>query len=82
MPYFILSDNAFALKTWLMKPFFQRNMTDEQRIFNYRLSRGRRIVENVFGILANHFQCLLSPLRQEPETVKSIVLACVCVSIT
>ncbi len=34
MPYFILGDNAFALKTWLMKPFSQRNMTDKQRIFN------------------------------------------------
>ncbi len=78
MPYFILGDDAFALKTWLMKPFSQCNMTDEQRIFNYRLSHGRRIVENAFGILANHFQCLLSPLRQEPEMVKSIVLACVC----
>ncbi len=34
-------------------------------------------MENAFGILANHFQCLLSPLRQELETMKSIVLACV-----
>ncbi len=41
MPYFILRGDAFALKTWLMKPFSQRNMTDEQRIFNYRLSHGR-----------------------------------------
>ncbi len=72
IPYFILGDDAFALKTWLMKPFSQ------QRISNYRLSRGRRIVENAFGILANCFLYLLSPLRQEPETMKSIVLACVC----
>ncbi len=78
MPYFILGDDGFALKTWLMKPFSQRNMTDGQRIFNYMLSHGLRIVGNAFGILANHFQCLLSPLRQEPEMVKSIVLACLC----
>ncbi len=64
MPYFIIGDNAFALKTWLMKPFSKHNMSDEQRIFNYKLSHARRIVENAFGILANHFQCLLSPLRQ------------------
>ncbi len=61
-----------------MQPFSQHNITDEQRIFNNRLSRSRQIVENVFGIFANHFQCLLSPLRQELETVKSIVLACMC----
>ncbi len=78
MPYFILGDDAFALKTWLMKPFSQHNMTDEQRIFNYRLSHNERIVENAFGILANRFQCLLSSLSQKPEMVKSIVLACVC----
>ncbi len=64
MPYFILGDDAFALKTWLMKPFSQRNMTDEQRIFNYWLSRDQRIVENSFGILANRFQyitrCLIN----------------------
>ncbi len=78
MPYFILGDNAFTLKTWLRKPFSQLNMTDEQRIFNYRLSCGRWFVENAFGILANHFQCLLSPLTQKPVMVKSIVLAWVC----
>ncbi len=65
MPYFILGDDAFALRTWLMKPFCQWNMSDEQRIFNYSLSRGRYIVENAFGILANQFQCLLSPLLQQ-----------------
>ncbi len=75
MPYFILGDDTFALKTWLMKPFSQPNMTDEQRIFNYRLPRSRQIVDNTFGILANRFQCLLGPLRQQPEMVKSIVLA-------
>ncbi len=37
MPYFIF-DDAFALKTWLIKPFSQRNMSYEQRIFNYCLA--------------------------------------------
>ena len=38
-----------------MKPFSHCYMTVEERIFKYRLSRGRRIVENGFGILANRF---------------------------
>ena len=78
VPYFLIGDDAFALRTWLMKPFSLMHMTLEQRIFNYRLSRARRIVENAFGILANRFGCLLTTLKQPPDTVDSIVQACLC----
>ena len=76
--YFLIGDDAFPLRTWMMKPFSQRNLKKEERIFNYRLSRARRIVENAFGILANRFRCLLSTMMQEPETVKTIVTAALC----
>ena len=78
MPYFIVADDAFALRTWLMKPFSLRNLSERERVFNYRLSRARRIVENAFGILAHRFRCFLGTLQQEPETISSIVMACVC----
>ena len=78
MPFFIVGDNEFPLRTWLMKPFSRRDLTDEELIFNYRLSRGRRVVENAFGILANRFQVLLTTMRQQPGTALKIILACVC----
>ena len=78
MPYFLIGDDAFPLRTWLMKPFSCHNLESEECIFNYRMSQARRVMENAFGILANRFQCLLTMLRQEPETVGSIVLACCC----
>jgi hypothetical protein len=53
-------------------------MALEDRVFNYKLSGARRVVENAFGILANRFQCLLTTLKQEPHNVESIILACVC----
>jgi hypothetical protein len=78
MPYFLIGDDAFALKTWMMKPFSTRRLTVQERIFNYRLSRARRIVENAFGILANRFRVILSTIHMEPERVTGLVMACVC----
>ena len=77
IPYFLVGDNAFALRTYMMKPYGNRDMTRKQRIFNYRLSRARRVVENSFGILANRFQVLLTTMMHEADTVRLLVKACV-----
>ena len=45
LPYCLVGDDAFGLRTWLMKPYPHRCMTNADRIFN-RLSRARRVVEN------------------------------------
>ena len=76
VPYFIVGDDAFALRTYLMKPYSHCQLTREERIFNYRLFRARRVVENAFGILANIFQVLLTTMQHEAEAVGLIVKAC------
>jgi hypothetical protein len=53
--YFFVCDNAFPLAKHLMKPYPSRNLSEERQLFNYRLSRARRISENVFGLLASRF---------------------------
>ncbi len=44
-------------------------------VFNYRLPRARRVVENAFGILANHWACLLTTLSIDVKTVEKVVIA-------
>ena len=75
-PYVIEADDAFTLMENLMKPYPFRGLSKEQRIYNYNLSRARRIVENVFGILANRFRIFLSPILLSSENVEILTLAC------
>ena len=76
LPYYIVGDDAFGLRTWLMKPYPHCFMTIKQRIYNYRLSRAQSVVENAFGILVHRFRCMLTTMQQHPRRVQSIVMAC------
>ena len=75
LPYVIVGDDAFPLKTYLMKPYPHQHLSREKGIFNYRLSRARRVVENAFSILANRFRVFLTTINLSPENVEKIVVA-------
>ena len=75
MPYVFLGDDAFALKRYMMKPYPQQNLTPDKRIYNYRHSRGRRISENLFGILANRWKIYHTKILLHPDKLNSLVLS-------
>ena len=77
VPYALVADDAFPLKRYILKPYSQRNLTRTKQIFNYRLSRARRIVENAFGVLANRFRIFMHPIAVESSKIEVIVMVTV-----
>ena len=75
VPFVLTGDEAFGLAKHMLRPYPQKNLTVEQRIAIYRISRGRGISENILGILCNRWRCLRVPFLLGPEKVKKIVLA-------
>lgn len=71
----ILGDSIFPLKTWLMKPYSRRNCSGPRTVFNYRLLRARRVVENAFGILTWRFRVFKSAIELKVGTADDVVLA-------
>lgn len=77
--YVFVADKAFPLSTYMMKPFPKKNekLTDDERIFNYRLSRTRRVIKNTFGIMGTKWQilnsCISCPLKNAEQIVKALV---------
>lgn len=78
MPYYLVGDDAFKLSPALLKPYPSSNLTRQQRIYNYRICRGRRIVENAFGILATKFRLFLKEMEVIPKNADKIILAAIC----
>ena len=78
IPFHIVADDAFGLKTWLMKPYSHQSQVYEEKIYNYRLSRARRVVENAFGLLQARFRVFATTMLIRPEIVKTVTM-CGCV---
>lgn len=75
-PYYFVGDEAFPLSRYLMRPYAKKSLDNLKRIFNYRLSRGRKTIECSFGMAAEKFPVLNGPIRcRDPEKVNDIIKA-------
>lgn len=76
VPHVFVADDAFALQPNIMKPFAGRNLMPSKRVYNYRLSRARRSIENAFGIMSSRFRVLRSPINLDAAKTRKLTKAC------
>ncbi|XP_024083015.1 protein ANTAGONIST OF LIKE HETEROCHROMATIN PROTEIN 1-like isoform X2 [Cimex lectularius] len=75
LPHIIVADEAFQLKPYIMRPYPGQELDNPKRIFNYRLSRARRVSENGFGILVQKFRLYNRRIQSLPANVDNIILS-------
>jgi hypothetical protein len=67
IPFVVVGDEAFALSEHVLCPYPNRNLSVQQRMYNYILTRAHRMVECSFGILANKWRIFQRPLDVTPQ---------------
>lgn len=76
LPYVFLGDAAFPFSPHLLKPFeHDIKGKPEEVVYNYRLSRARRVIENAFGILSARYRILRRNIIGSETLTQSILLA-------
>ena len=75
MPYVMVADEAFPLHQNIMRPYPGKKCGEKEQLFNYRLSRARRIVESAFGVLASRWRIFHTKMAVCPDKVNCIVKA-------
>uniref|UniRef100_A0A1A7W9J8 DDE Tnp4 domain-containing protein n=1 Tax=Iconisemion striatum TaxID=60296 RepID=A0A1A7W9J8_9TELE len=75
VPFVMVGNGSFPLKTYLMRPYPLHNLNHDKKIFNYRLSRARMVVENAFGILSSRWRIFLRKINLHPKHVDTLVMA-------
>jgi len=62
VPHVVHGDQAFRLHKHILRPFSQKSARGDnsKTVFNYRLSRARRVTEKCFWVTKSNIQSILS----------------------
>jgi hypothetical protein len=59
--------DAFALSQNVLRPYPSRNLDVARLIYNYRLTRARRMVECAFGVVCNKWRIFHRAIDVRPD---------------
>ena len=77
IPLLVLGDPAYPLLSWLLKAYIDNgSLTAQQKLFNYRLSKARVVVEHAYGRLKGRWRCLLKRNDVMIRDLPCLVAAC------
>lgn len=79
-PFVVVGDGAFRLHRHIMKPYSRSSAKQDRAktIFNYRLSRCRRVTENAFGLLSQVFRIFHTAIGTDVEVCDDLVIVACC----
>ena len=79
LPFIIFGNAAFPLKENILHPYPGKNLSEDRVVFNFRLSRARRIIENTFVVLATRWRLFRKAIISDPNKVISYTKAAIAV---
>ncbi|CAH1979246.1 unnamed protein product [Acanthoscelides obtectus] len=78
LPYFLIGDEAYPLKSYLMRPYPRRGLNPKKEYFNKCLSTARKCIECAFGILCAKWRFLNKDIETLPDKA-CILIKCACI---
>ena len=72
---FSVADGVLPLSQYHREPYSEKKLTDEEILFNYRISSKRCVTQNAFRIWNNRFRIFARRASLTPNVVSVLLMA-------